>query len=97
MSGHYAQHDEQPVLNNAARDPEILLCDGAHEYQVVTDPAAFGPGRPRDYYRCARCLGVACGSVGEADPCLEIWHHEPKPHRAASGASWPIGGDRRQQ
>ena len=92
MSAEYSE------LLNAARDPEPLACVAIpgveHDYRPITDPSAHGPGRPWTYLRCVWCHGVACGYHGESDPCVEIWHHEPKPHRTAAGVTWPIGGDR---
>lgn len=85
-------------LLNAARDPDIVQAcvEGGieHDYRPVTDPEAYGPGRPRTYLRCVWCHAVACGDYGEGDPCIEPWHHEPRPHRTRGGATWPIGGDR---
>lgn len=89
---------ERPELLNASRDAETVnaCTEGGveHDYRPITDPAAYGPGRPRTYLRCVWCHAVACGSYGEVDPCIEPWHHEPKPHRTALGATEPIGGHR---
>ncbi len=85
-------------LLNAARDPEVLLCNvpgTEHDYRPITDPNGWGPGRARTYLRCVWCHAVACGNHDDPDPCIEVWHHEPKPHRTAGGVTWPIGGDRR--
>lgn len=84
-------------LLNAARDPEVHACtigDVEHDYRPHIVVAAYGPGRPRTYLRCVWCHAVACGNYGETDPCIEPWHHEPKPHRTRSGVTWPIGGNR---
>ena len=97
---------DHPTLRNAARDATTVdLCvaggatlhDGSrleHDYREVTDPEADGPGHPRTYLVCVWCKAVACGNAGQPDPCIEPWHHEPKPHRTAAGVTWPIGGDR---
>lgn len=97
---------DHPELLNASRDADTVnRCVAAngypgrgpeveHDYREVTDPEAHGPGRPRTYLRCVWCHGVACGSAGEPDPCIEVWHHEPKDHRTAAGITWPIGGTR---
>lgn len=98
---------EHPELLNASRDHDVVTActqtsdssvDGPqlveHDYREVTDPNAFGPGRPRTYLRCVWCHAVACGHVGEPDPCIEPWHHEPKPHRTKAGVTWPIGSTR---
>ncbi|MFE7799029.1 hypothetical protein [Nocardia sp. NPDC057440] len=86
-------------LRNAERDVEVIMCtaEGAeHDYRPWINPEAFGPGRSRTYLRCVWCKAVACGNFDQDDPCIEVWHHEPKPHHARSGATWPIGGDRRE-
>jgi hypothetical protein len=89
---------EHPELLNAARDTDVVsacVAEGngiEHDFRPVTDPNAYGPGRPHTYLRCVWCHGVACGNYGDNDPCIEIWHHEPKPHRTRSGATEPIGG-----
>src|SRR5690349_20675580 len=88
---------DRPELLNAARDPEILLCgDGVtdHDYRPIADPNGWYPGQPRTYLRCVWCHAVACGNHDDQDPCIEVWHHEPKPHRSRSGERWPIGGTR---
>ncbi len=98
---------EHPELLNASRDADVVnRCTQAadsslggiqlveHDYREVTDPNAFGPGRPRTYLRCVWCHAVACGSASQEDPCIEVWHHGPKDHRTAGGITWPIGGNR---
>lgn len=90
---------DHPELLNAARDGEALeQCTAGgnldHDYRPITDSDADGPGRPRTYLRCVWCHAVACGNHDQADPCIEAWHHEPKPHRTRAGVMWPIGGDR---
>lgn len=87
-------------LRNAARDVEVILCTAEgveHDYRPWTKPDAYGPGRPRTYLRCVWCRAVACGNHGDPDPCIEVWHHEPKPHRTRAGATWPIGGTRTEE
>jgi hypothetical protein len=84
-------------LRNAERDIEVALCtEGGveHDYRPWTNPDAFGPGRSRTYLRCVWCKAVSCGNFDQADPCIEPWHHEPKPHRTRSGITWPIGSER---
>lgn len=86
-------------LKNAARDPEVNLCTGGvtgleHDYRPFTVPPAFKGAQAGTYLRCVWCHAVACGHHGEADPCIEPWHHEPRPHRTAAGVTWPIGGNR---
>lgn len=93
---------DHPELLNASRDAAVVgLCTAygqvpglEHDYRPITDPEAYGPGRPATYLRCVWCHAVACGNHGESDPCIEPWHHEPKPHRTATGVIWPIGGNR---
>lgn len=80
-------------LKNAARDAEILLCNvpgTEHDYRPFVSSAYGNP----TYLRCVWCHAVACGNYASPDSCIEVWHHEPKPHRTASGATWPIGGSR---
>lgn len=94
MTGH-------PELLNASRDAEtVAACvEGGvdHDYRPITDPNAHGPGRPRTYLRCVWCHAVACGNHLDPDPCIEPWHHGPKPHRTKAGVTWPIGGTRRHE
>ena len=98
---------ERPELLNAARDAEaVSRCTTAgdpnlggiqvveHDYREITDPNAFGPGRPRTYLRCVWCHAVACGNASDPDPCIEPWHHGAKDHRTAGGVTWPIGSTR---
>lgn len=94
---------DHPELLNAARDRDTVhacvAVDGTsahldHDYRDITDPNADGPGRSRTYLRCVFCHAVACGSAGDPDPCIEPWHHEPRPHRTRAGVTWPIGGTR---
>lgn len=84
-----------PVLRNAARDADIVnactLGGVEHDYRRYTDTTQYGGPT---YLRCVWCQAVACGNVGDPDPCIEPWHHEPKPHRTAAGVTWPIGGSR---
>lgn len=96
MTEHSAEKDA--ALRNAERDPEILLCNvpgTEHDYRPLAVKDGWYPGKDRTYLRCVWCLAVACGNHDEPDPCIEVWHHEPKPHRTAAGITWPIGGDRR--
>lgn len=84
-------------LLNASRDAEVVeACTTGglveHDYRPITDPAAYGPGRPRTYLRCVWCHAVACGNADQADPCIEPWHHRV-PHRTRAGVTWPIGGN----
>lgn len=86
-----------PELLNASRDAEVVeaCVQGGveHDFRPYTEPyPALRPART--YLRCVWCKAVACGNFGEADPCIEVWHHEPKPHRTKSGQAWPIGGNR---
>lgn len=87
----------EPELLNASRDgAKVNACTEGlveHDYRPITDREAFGPGRPCTYLRCVWCHAVSCGGFGEADPCVEVWHHEPKSHRTAGGTTWPIGGN----
>lgn len=91
---------EHPELLNASRDADVVAACTEdlveHDYREVTDPNAFGPGRPRTYLRCVWCHAVACGNAGDPDPCIEPWHHEPKPHRTKTGVTWPIGCTRQE-
>lgn len=81
---------EQRALITSS-DPDAGLCtiDGTdHDYR----PYAYRQnGRPWTSLRCVWCHVVACGDYGEADPCIEPYHHAA-PHRTAAGRTWPIGG-----
>lgn len=88
----------EPVLRTAD-DPAVDLCtieggDLEHDYRPFTDPNAHGPGKPHTYLRCVWCHAVSCGYAGDHDPCIEPYHHSPKPHRTRAGVTWPIGGTR---
>ena len=50
-------------------------------------------GRPHTYLRCVWCHAVTCGDYDQEDPCMEPYHHGTA-HRARSGVTWPIGGNR---
>lgn len=79
-----------------ADDPDADLCtlDGGDHDWRIHDYRPY-PGAPmRQSYRCVWCHVVACGDVGESDPCMRPYHHEPLPHLTHSGHSWPIGGNR---
>lgn len=81
-----------PIVRNASRDAEVVAACTAggveHDY------------RPEDIDRghvvavCVWCRAARCGDAGALDPCIEPWHHEPRPHRTAAGVTWPIGGSR---
>ncbi|KQU49265.1 hypothetical protein ASG84_26300 [Rhodococcus sp. Leaf278] len=74
---------------------ELCASDGfGHDYRPHLVPHPTNPALDRTYLRCVFCHAVSCGNYGETDPCIEHYHHEPKSHRAASGVTWPIGGDR---
>lgn len=76
-------------------DAELCAVEGVdHDYRPhhIAHPA--NPRLDRTYMRCVWCHAVSCGDYAETDGCIEHYHHEPKPHRAKSGAVWPIGGDR---
>lgn len=88
----------RPELLNASRDADVVAActqvgdtEAAveHDYRPFTDTTQYG--HPT-YLRCVWCHAVACGNHGQADPCIEPWHHEPRPHRTADGRTWPIGG-----
>ena len=49
--------------------------------------------RPYTYLACVWCGAVACGDIGEPDPCIEPYHHDG-PHRSRAGLTWPLGGVR---
>lgn len=77
-----------------ADDPNVALCtvDGVrHDYRAHTGTQH---NRPHTWWRCVWCHAVTCGNYGEADPCMEPYHHR-SPHRSRDGVLWPIGGDRR--
>lgn len=89
---------QPPPLHNAARDAAIVnrctegLVD--HDYRPEQQPPAYPGATPDTYLVCVWCRAVACGNHGHPDPCIEPWHHEPKPHRTRTGHTWPIGGTR---
>ena len=74
-------------------DPDAGLCtvDGTeHDYRPHTYRSN---GRPHTSLRCVWCHAVACGDYGEADPCIEPYHHHVD-HRTRAGVSWHKGGNR---
>ena len=77
-----------------ADDLSVELCtvSGAeHDYRAKTYDAY--PGHQRTSLVCLWCSAVACGDYGEADPCIEPYHHAGG-HRTAAGVRWPKGDDR---
>ncbi|WP_052060053.1 hypothetical protein [Rhodococcoides fascians] len=78
-------------------DVNAELCTAAgvdHDYRPHEVQHPANPNLDRTYWRCVWCHAVSCGDYGETDPCIEHYHHHPKPHRTAAGVTWPIGGDR---
>lgn len=90
--------EPRPELLNASRDAAVVAActEGGvdHDYRPITDWAAYGTPT---YLHCVWCHAVACGSHADPDPCIEPWHHEPRPHRTKAGVTWPIGGTRPEQ
>jgi len=71
-------------------DPRVLACV-QHGWRAYRYQSAWNTDRVS--WRCVWCHGVACGDWRETDPCMEPYHHEGD-HRALSGVSWPLGGNR---
>ena len=73
---------------------ELCTLDGSeHTYEPYRYTRHNGPHWS---LRCTNCHVVACGDVGEVDPCIEPYHH-PVPHRSMAGVRWPLGGDRKDR
>ena len=83
MSAHLVTSDdlstELCTLNGADHDWR------PYEYQRF--------GKPHTSWRCVWCHVVRCGDYGEVDGCVKAYHHHTD-HRAESGVTWPLGGDR---
>ena len=80
------------VITNDDLSAALCTLEGVeHDYRPHTYEAS--QGRLHTSLRCVWCHVVACGDVGEADPCIEPYHHHGW-HRTRSGATWPLGGDR---
>ena len=72
---------------------ELCVVEGAdHDYRIYAYTTGGGRFHHRSY-RCIWCHGVACGDVGETDPCWLAYHHAT-PHRSRAGVVWPLGGNR---
>lgn len=74
-------------------DPNVALCtlEGTeHDYRSYT---YRWMGTHRTSWRCVWCHAVACGDIGQTDPCIEP-HHHTVDHRTRLGVTWPIGGMR---
>lgn len=91
----------ETILRNLARDRAVVeLCEGGslrldHDYRLEVEPPPEGSDlEPRAYMVCVWCRAVRCGQADQLNACIEPWHHEPRPHRDATGTRWPIGGTR---
>ena len=79
------------VITNDNLDAGLCTIEGTeHDYRPHTYRAN---GHLHTSLRCVWCHVVACGDVGEADPCIEPYHHDVW-HRTKSGVRWPKGGNR---
>lgn len=77
-----------------ADDLDTFLCDLPEGVEHDWRPYTYDQyGRTRTSWRCVWCHALACGDYGEPDPCWRP-HHHLGPHRARSGHTWPIGGNR---
>jgi hypothetical protein len=87
---------DQPELLNAARDADVVnACTQGgveHDYRPFDALLDGKHGPVTTVLRCVWCHAVACGNHRQPDPCIEPWHHEPRPHRTRAGRTWPIGG-----
>jgi hypothetical protein len=83
--------DGKEVITNDDLDAGLCTIDGTeHDYKPH---AYYALGRNHLSLRCVWCHVVACGDVGEVDPCIEPYHHDLG-HRTKAGVTWPKGSDR---
>lgn len=83
-------------MPKTADDPDVELCvavPGAkHDWRQKTYQPKYG-GSPRTSFICVWCDAIACGNVGDHDPCLEPYHHRSF-HVSRSGVRWLVGTQR---
>ena len=88
--------DAMPDLTTAD-DLNVGLCTiGGAEHDWRPYTYTRGGMGTRTSWRCVWCHAVRCGDYDEPDGCVEPYHHHGR-HRAPSGETWPLGGDRRQE
>ena len=94
MSAHWSMIVTREMITADDLNAELCTVGGTeHDYRVYTyrpHPRAS----ERQSWRCVWCHVVACGDVGEADPCMRPYHHEPLAHLTRIGTTWPIRGSR---
>jgi hypothetical protein len=82
------------LITGTDLDAEICTVGGTeHDYKPH---AYYALGRNRISLRCVWCHAVACGDVGEVDPCIEPYHHAGD-HRTKASVTWRKGACRPDQ
>ncbi len=85
-------------LRTIGNEPEVEQCP-AHEWRAEDRRPRGGGSQDLaakgwyEMYVCRLCRAPQCDSGAFGYRCLEARHHQPKPHRIATGVTWPVGGN----